>query len=113
MTADSHKHVLLAANAALARGDNEGFLEHCTEDTVWNFIGGRTLRGKTEVLQWMESTYIQPPENSVDTMIAEGESLVVIGTITTTDGSTETTSQYCDVWTFRQGKLAAVQAFVV
>ena len=74
---------------------------------------GRTLRGKTEVLQWMDSTYIQPPENSVDTMIAEGESLVVIGTITTTDGSTETTSQYCDVWTFRQGKLAAVQAFVV
>jgi uncharacterized protein (TIGR02246 family) len=113
MTVDTHKHLLMAANDAIARGDADGFLEHCTDDTLWTFVGDRTLRGKGEVRQWMESTYIQPPQNTVDRMIAEGDSLVAIGTITTTDGSIEVTSQYCDVWTVREGKLAAVQAFVL
>ena len=113
MTAESHKRVLQAANDAVASGDYAGFLEHCTEDTVWNFMGDRTLRGKTEVLQWMEATYIHPPKNSVDRMIAEGDSVVAIGRITTTDGTTETTSEYCDVWALRHGKLDVVHAFVV
>ena len=33
------------ANEAIARGDFEGFLLHCTDDTVWNFLGEKTLKG--------------------------------------------------------------------
>ena len=113
MTPDIHQRVLEAANEAVARGDADGFLQYCTEDTLWEFIGDRTLRGKEEVREWMESTYVQPPRNEVQTMIAEGDSLVAVGRITTIDGTVETTSAYCDVWTFRDGRLAALRAFVV
>ena len=113
VTPDIHKRVLEAANEAVGRGDTEGFLAYCTEDTLWEFIGDRTLRGKDAVREWMASTYLQPPRNEVQTMIAEGDSLVAVGRITTIDGSVETTSAYCDVWTFRDGRLAALRAFVV
>lgn len=42
---DAHKQTLLAANAAIARLDFEGFLAHCTDDTTWTFVGERTLHG--------------------------------------------------------------------
>ncbi len=108
-----HKHVLEAANEAVSRGDVEGFLEYCTDDTVWEFVGDRTLRGKAEVRAWMEDAYPTPPRNRVDRLIAEGDSLVAVGEITVVDGDAETRSRYCDVWRLRDGKLHELRAFVV
>ena len=48
MTA-SNKDTLLRANASMTRGDYEGFLSLCTEDTQWTFVGDRTLEGKVVV----------------------------------------------------------------
>ena len=39
---EASKNILREANAAVERGDHAGFLEHCTEDTVWTFLGDRT-----------------------------------------------------------------------
>ena len=47
--AETNKAILEKANAAIARGDFEGFLQFCTDDTVWIFIGERTLVGKAAV----------------------------------------------------------------
>jgi ketosteroid isomerase-like protein len=59
----SHKDILSQANAAVERDDHAGFLEHCTEDTVWTFLGDRTLRGKAAVRQWMDESYkVAPPQ---------------------------------------------------
>jgi hypothetical protein len=42
----THKEILSKANEAIARGGFEGFLLHCTDETVWNFLGEKTLKGK-------------------------------------------------------------------
>lgn len=109
-----NKAILEKANAAIKQGNHEGFLASCTEDTEWTFVGGQTLRGKEAVRQWMAATYTEPPHFAVDHLIAEGEFVVALGEIMTRgeDGK-ERPSSYCDVWRFRDGKMAGLRAFVV
>lgn len=111
----THKHILAQANAAVVRGDHEAFLAFCTEDTVWTFLGDRTLRGKEAVRQWMAESYeAAPPQLQVHRMVEEGDFLTALGDIVLTDATGKQTQHaYCDVWRFRDGKLAALHAFVV
>ena len=111
---ESHKAVLAKANAAIVRGDFEGFLQLCTEGTTWTFVGARTLHGKQAVREWMESAYRELPKFDVHRMISEGDFLTALGEITLKDEEgTERRYAYSDVWRFREGKLAEVHAFVV
>lgn len=108
------KAILNQANAAVSRGDYEGFLAHCTEDTEWTFIGERTLRGKQAVREYMALTYVEPPRFKVDRLIAEGEWLTAIGEIDLKDSTGVVTRYaYCDVWRVRDEKLAELKAYVV
>lgn len=111
---ERNKVVLQEANAAIARGDYEGFLASCTDDTEWTFVGNRTLKGKEAVRWWMAATYTEPPQFTVAYMIAEDDFVVALGDITTTDDDgKEVRSSYCDVWRFRDGKMVELRAFVV
>src|SRR5438067_2805621 len=110
----THKEILIMANEAIARGDFEGFLLHCTDDTVWNFLGDKTLRGKEAVRRWMAETYKEPPKFKVRQLIAEGAYLVALGEITLKDENGEDTDySYCDVWRFENGRMAELNAFVI
>lgn len=110
----NNKEILKTANAALDTNNHEGFLEYCTEDTVWNFIGDVTLNGKQAVRNWMAENYIEPPINNVINMIADGNFVVATGTIAVKDKDGKIThSEYCDVWRLEKGKLAEVNAYVV
>jgi uncharacterized protein (TIGR02246 family) len=113
MGPDDTKRLLETANDAVSRGDFEGFLEHCTEDTTWTFVGERTLNGKAEVREWMKDAYDTPPRNRVDSLIAEGDSLVAMGEIITVVAGKDVRSEYCDVWRLEGGKLATLRAFVI
>lgn len=109
-----HKEILAKANAAISEGDFEGFLIHCTEDTQWTFVGDRTIIGKEDVRKWMVATYKEPPKFQVHQMIAEGDTVAAIGEITLKDEQGRAThSAYCDVWHFRDGKMAELHAYVV
>jgi uncharacterized protein len=111
---NTNKEILEKANAAIAEGDFEGFLTLCTEDTLWTFVGDRTLRGKAAVRRWMTATYKEPPKFNVHRMIAEGDSLAALGEITLKDEEGKTAQHaYCDVWRFRDGKMAELHAFVI
>jgi uncharacterized protein (TIGR02246 family) len=111
---DEHKAILEKANAAITQGDYEGFLSFCTDDTTWTFVGEQTLRGKQAVREWMATAYKEPPRFEVHRLIGEGDFLSAIGEITLKDEAGKATrSAYCDVWRFRDGKLAELQAFVV
>ena len=111
---ETHKRVLQAANAAIAKRDFEGFLEHCTEHTQWHFIGGRTLSGKDVVRQWMAETYQESPDFEVKQLISEGDWLTALGEITSKDDEgNEVCFAYCDVWRFEDDKLAELRAFVI
>ena len=111
---ERNRAILTQANAAVAQGDYEGFLSHCTEDVEWNFIGEGTLKGKEAVRQYMKATYIAPPSFRVDDLIAEGDLVTAVGDIDLADESGKLVSfAYCDVWRIRDGKLAELRAFVV
>lgn len=108
------KEVLQLANTALLDGDFEGFLRFCTDDTVWNFVGDRTLEGKAAVRDYMHATYGGPPEFEIHQMIEEGDVLTAVGEITLQD-ETGAAIRYaaCDIWRFRDGKMAELRAFVI
>jgi ketosteroid isomerase-like protein len=108
------KSVLAAANNAVSQGDHDGFLAYCTDDVTWHFIGERKIRGKAAVKAYMDATYVEPPAFDTGLLIADADHVVAIGRITMTgaDGR-KTTSDYCDVWQLRDGKLAELRAFVI
>ena len=111
---DNNKDILQRANAAMARGDYEGFLSQCTDDTRWAFVGDRTLDGKAAVRAYIHATYKEPPRFDVERMIADGDSVAALGHITLKDDSgKDVRYAYCDVWRVREGRLASLQAFVV
>src|SRR3990170_1518783 len=102
-----NKAILERANAAITHGDNEGFLAFCTDDTEWTFVGEKTLRGKEAVRQWMATTYREPPKFVVAHLIAEGDFVTALGNIAMKDeDGGEANYSYCDVWRFRDGKMA-------
>ncbi len=111
---EKNKAILEEANAHVAEGNNEGFLAFCDDDTVWTFVGDRTLKGKEAVRQYMAKTYKEPPKFKIDNLIAEGHFVTALGEITLKDeDGKETDYSYCDVWRFRDGKMVELKAFVI
>ncbi|GAB3790958.1 hypothetical protein GCM10028818_61680 [Spirosoma horti] len=111
---ETNKAILEKANAAISEGDHEGFLAYCTDDTEWEFVGETTLQGKEAVRQWMVTAYAEAPQFKVDQLIAEGDFVTAMGRIDLKDATGETAIySYCDVWRFREGKMAALKAFVI
>lgn len=110
----NNKAILEKANAAIVEGNNEGFLSFCTDDTVWTFVGDRTLEGKDAVRQYMAKAYIEPPKFMVETLIAEGEFVTALGQISMKNEEGKMVNySYCDVWRFQDGKMAELKAFVI
>lgn len=110
----SLKQILEQANALITAGDYEGFMDYCTPDSHWEFVGETVLEGKTQILQYLQDAYLEPPKLTVEHLVEEADLLTAVGTIsmTTKDGSLQT-YDYCDVWRFRDGKMAELKAFVI
>lgn len=110
----SNKVILQKANALITEGDHEGFLAFCTEDTLWTFVGDKTLHGKEAVRQWMATTYIEPPKFMVENLIEEGDYVTALGKISMKDQDGKSADySYCDVWRFEDSKMAELKAFVI
>ena len=110
----NNKTILERANRAIIQGDNEGFLAFCTDDTVWKFLGDKTLSGKEAVREWMKTAYAEPPKFTVENMIGEGDFLTALGSITMKDeDGKDSLYWYCDVWRSRDGKIVELTAFVI
>lgn len=111
---ETGNQVLEKANAAIIKGDYEGFLSYCTEDTEWNFIGEQVLSGKEAVRKYMAEVYTEPPRFRVENLVAEGEFVIAVGKISLKNQAGDYVDYaYCDVWRLRDGKLHELKAFVV
>ena len=111
---EKNKSILKEANAAITKGDYEGFLSYCSDDTQWTFVGDRTLNGKEAVRQWMSTAYTEPPQFNITDLIAEGDFVTALGEITIKDeGGQPVHHTYCDVWRFRNDKMVGLRAFVI
>src|SRR5690606_33880247 len=109
-----NKTILQSANEAVAKGDYEGFLAFCTEDTIWIFVGDRILEGKKQVRQYMKDTYLEPPKFNVEMIIEEGDFVTVMGEISLINANGYYDHfDYCDIWRFENGKMIELKAFVV
>jgi ketosteroid isomerase-like protein len=108
------KEILTRANAAIEAGDNERFLQFCTEDIEWEVVGDVVLRGKPAVREYMATEYAAPPRFTVTEMFSEGDLLTAMGELMADDGSGDPIrTRYCDVWRFRDGLMAELRAFVI
>jgi ketosteroid isomerase-like protein len=111
---ENNKAILEAANAAIAKGNYEGFLSFCADDTEWTFVGDKILNGKEAVRQWMATTYIEPPTFRVANLIAEGDFVTALGNITMKDEDGKAADySYCDIWRFHDDQMVELKAFVI
>src|SRR5688572_16452617 len=110
----NNKAILQQANAAISKGDTEGFLSFCANDIEWMMVGDKTIKGKDALRQWMATEYAEPPQFTVTNLIAEGDFVTALGDITVKGDDGKTALHlYCDVWHFRGDKMAALKAFVI
>lgn len=110
----NNKAILEKANAFIKKGDNEGFLSFCTEDTKWIFIGDQVLQGKEAVREYMAVAYAEPPKVNIELMIEEGDFVTQMGKISMKDDNGEMVDYLaCDVLKFREGQIAELKAFVI
>jgi ketosteroid isomerase-like protein len=102
----TNREIVEKANQAFSKGDYEECLSYCTEDTKWTYVGDRTLDGKDKIREYLSAAY-EGSTFRIERYVEEGEDLVAIGWIKLmgNDGKI-TTSPVCDVWKFRNGKMA-------
>lgn len=109
----SNRDILIKANEAFSQGDYEEFLTYCTHDTKWVYVGDRTIIGKEELRQYLATAY-EESTFTIERYIEDGIYLTALGNIKLKDKDGKLVSySVCDVWTFRDGKLAELKAFVI
>ncbi|MCU7615024.1 nuclear transport factor 2 family protein [Chryseobacterium sp. GMJ5] len=110
----NNKEILQAANEAIKKGDHETFLQYCTEDTKWIFIGDQTLIGKENVRAYMKDAYLEPPKFNIETILEDNDYVVATGKISLKNKNGDDIQySYCDIWRFENGKMAELKAFVI
>jgi uncharacterized protein (TIGR02246 family) len=108
-----NKEIVDKVNAAFARNDVEGFLAFCADDVEWTMVGEKPVRGKDAIRQWMKAAPAEPPQFSVNQVIADGDFVAACGDMTMKENGQTVPYSYCDVYRFRDGKIAELRAFVV
>jgi uncharacterized protein (TIGR02246 family) len=108
-----HKAVVEQINQAFARNDVEGFLSHCAEEMTWTMVGHEPVRGKDAIRKWMAQAPPEPPQFTVDSVVAEGNLVTVIGDMTMAENGAVVSYSYCDVWRFAGDKAVELKAFVI
>jgi ketosteroid isomerase-like protein len=109
----SNKEILLQANQAISQGDYEAFLTYCTPDTKWVYVGERTITGKEQLRHYLATAY-EGATFTAEQYIEQGAYLTVLGKIRLKQPAGKLVDYaYCDVWQFRDGKLAELYAFVI
>lgn len=108
-----NKAVVEKINEAFARNDVEGFLAHCSEDMSWTMVGHAAVKGKDAIRKWMGQGPSAPPQFTVDTVVAEGDVVTVIGDMTMSENGTVVPYAYCDVWRFDGDQVVELKAYVI
>ncbi len=110
----TNKEIVEKVNASFAEGDVEGFLSHCADDVIWTMVGKKRTEGKNAIREWMAAMDMEPPKFTVDNIIAEGDFVTAYGNMTMKEKDGKTAPYaYCDIYRFRDGKIAELNSFVV
>ncbi len=112
---DRLKEIVEQVNATFAENNMEKFLSFCADDIQWTMVGHKSVKGKDAIRQWMKSMGdMEPPKITVDSRIAEGDSVVAQGNVTMQDKDGKTAPHaFCDIYRFRDEKIVELIAFVI
>ena len=113
--AAKNKEIVGKINDSFAEGNTDGFLSYCADDIEWTMIGDQTVIGKDAIREFMKSMEgAEPPTFNFDKTVAEGDLVVSNGDMKMKgkDGTVEPYS-YCDIYTFRDGKISELRSYVV
>lgn len=110
-----NKEIVEKVNATFAEGGVEGFLSFCADDVAWTMVGNKTVKGKPAIREWMASMNMEePPKFTVYKIIAEGDFATAYGDMTMKDKDGKWVPYaYCDIYRFRDGKIAELNSFVI
>jgi uncharacterized protein len=109
-----NKEIVEEVNTSFAEGSVEGFLSHCADDVVWTMVGNKTTKGKNAIGEWMASMDTEPPKFTVDNIIADGDFVTAYGDMIMKEKDGKTVPYaYCDIYRFRDGKIAELNSFVI
>ena len=108
----SNQELFKKANTALAEGNYFEFIACCADNIVWKNIGSHTYNGKSELLNYIRSTYTKvsfTPEN----IIHENDFIVELGKLVSEVNGNSKKGSYCDIWNFKDGKINQFTSFVI
>jgi ketosteroid isomerase-like protein len=109
----STKNIVEKVNAAFADNKMEDFLAFCADDFEWTMVGDETKKGKDSIRQWMGSIPSDVPKFDVKQVIAEGDFVVCYGDMTMKEQKVDVPYSYCDLYRFRDGKIAELRSWVM
>ena len=114
MAAD-RKAIVEKINAGFAENNLEIVLSFCTEDFTWTMVGDTTVTGKEAIRKWMASMDPEPPQFTIDQVIAEGAFVITRGDLMMKDKKEATahTYSFCDIYRFEGDRVAELTAFVI
>jgi len=105
-------------NALFVEGNMESFMDYLAEDIVWEMFtsssGHTVMNGKKEVRDMDGSDMPEHTNFEFGTVVIEGETASVQGKSTgkLKDG-TEYHGHFCDVYHFRNNKIAKIESYVI
>ncbi len=78
-------------------------------------VGDTTTKGKDAIRQWMSSMKgAEAPTFTVKSLIADGDFVAAYGDMTMKDeNKTDVLYSYCDLYRFRNGKIAELRSWVI
>ncbi len=110
---ERNKAIIQKVNDAFARNDVEAFLSHCADEFEWTMVGDKPIKGKDGIRQFMAKAPAQPPQFTVNTVIADGDYVTAIGDMTMNENGQVVPYAYCDVWRFKGDRIVELKAFVI
>jgi uncharacterized protein len=113
-TAERNKEIVEKVNASFAKGSAEDFLSNCADDIRWEIVGEKTVNGREAIREFMKEMNSEPPQFTVEDVIAEGDKVAAQGNMTMPDKDGNTVPySFCDVYRFRDGKIVELNSFVI
>ena len=111
----TNKETVQKINQSFREGNLEAFLECCADDVRWNMADSGVQVGKDAIRKMMDMGDMEPPQIMEGHIIAEGDLVACDGTMSMKkkSGGEESHYAYCDVYTFRDGKVAEFTSYVV
>jgi uncharacterized protein len=113
--ATNRKEIIQQINDGFARNDLEKVLSFCTDDFVWTMVGDSTVRGKDSIRKWIASMSPEPPQFTIQDIVAEGDLVITRGDMTMKQKKDEASLPYsfCDIYRFAGDKVRELTAFVI